>query len=132
MKINLKKLETAFPRQSASKFPFSAVSFLSPLFIRFSNTASCHWLSVNNFQWKLKPSFELGTLRWLCTVFQYLPSVSINYVVINKDLEKLTTQFLSESLSLFKGIMSKFHIFVHNNSQHFYICQMHCQLLLLT
>ena len=132
MKINLKKLETAFPRQSASKFPFSAVSFLSPLFIRFSNTASCHWLSVNKFQWKLKPSFELGTLRWLCTVFQYLPSVSINYVVINKDLEKLTTQFLSESLSLFKGIMSKFHIFVHNNSQHFYICQMHCQLLLLT
>ena len=28
----------------------------------------------------------------------------------------LTPQFLSESLSLFKGIVSKFHIFVHNNS----------------
>ena len=134
MKINLKKLETAFPQYSASKFPFSAVSILSPLFIRFSNTASCHWLSVNKFQWKMKPSFELGTLRWLDTVFQgqYLPCVSINYVAINKDLEKLAPQFTSESLSLFKGIVSKFHIFVHNNSQHFYICQMHCQLLLLT
>ena len=94
MKINLKKLETAFPQQSASKFPFSAVSILSPLFIHFSNTASCHWLSVNKFQWKMKPSFELGTLRWLDTVFQgqYLPCVSINYVAINKDLEKLTPQ----------------------------------------
>ena len=134
MKINLKKLETAFPRQSASKCRFSAVSLLSPLFIHFSNTASCHWLSVNKFQWKMKPSFELGKLRWLYTVFQgqYPPSVSINYVAINKGLAKLTSQFTSESLSLFKGIVSKFHIFVHNNSQHFYICQMHCQLLLLT
>ena len=66
----------------------------------------------------MKLSFELGTLRWLYTVFQgqYLPSVSINYVAINKDLEKLTPQFTSESLLLFKGIVSKFHIFVHNNS----------------
>ena len=48
MKIDLKKLETAFPRWSASKFTFSAVSFLSPLFIHFSDTASCHWLSVND------------------------------------------------------------------------------------
>ena len=63
MKIDLKKLETAFPRLSASKFPFSAMSFLSPLFIYFSNTASCHWLSVNKFEWKMKPSFELGTLN---------------------------------------------------------------------
>ena len=33
-------------------------------------------------------------LRWLDTVFQgqYLPSVSVNYVAINKDLEKLTPQ----------------------------------------
>ena len=32
------------------------------------------------------------TLRWLDTVFQgqYLPRLSINYVAINKDLEKLT------------------------------------------
>ena len=31
-------------------------------------------------------------LRWLDTVFQgqYLPSLSINYVAINEDLEKLT------------------------------------------
>ena len=66
----------------------------------------------------MKPSFELGKLRWLYTVFQgqYLPSVSINYVAINKGLAKLTSQFTSESLSLFKGIVSKFHIFVRNNS----------------
>ena len=61
MKIDLKKLVTAFPRWSASKFPFSAVSFLSPLFTHFSNTASCHWLSVNKFEWKIKSLFELGT-----------------------------------------------------------------------
>ena len=34
-------------------------------------------------------------LKWLDTVFQgqYLPSLSINYAVINKDLEKLPPQF---------------------------------------
>ena len=34
------------------------------------------------------------TLRWLDIVFQsqYLPSLSVNYVAINKDLEKLTPQ----------------------------------------
>ena len=33
-------------------------------------------------------------LRWFDTVFQgqYLPSLSINYVTINKDLEKLPPQ----------------------------------------
>ena len=33
-------------------------------------------------------------LRWLDIVFkgQYLPSLSVNYVAINKDLEKLTPQ----------------------------------------
>ena len=35
MKITLRKLETAFPRWSASKFPFSAVNFfLNNLFIK--------------------------------------------------------------------------------------------------
>ena len=35
-----------------------------------------------------------GSLRWLDTVFQhqYLPSLSINYVAINKVLEKLPPQ----------------------------------------
>ena len=61
MKIDLKKLETAFPRWSAKKSPFYAVSFLAPLFIYFSKTASCHWLSVNKFEWKIRPSFELST-----------------------------------------------------------------------
>ena len=33
----------------------------------------------------------MARLSWLDTVFQgqYLPSVSINYVAMNKDLEKL-------------------------------------------
>ena len=36
----------------------------------------------------------IDVLRWLDTVFQgqYLPRLSINYVAINKDLEKLTPQ----------------------------------------
>ena len=36
----------------------------------------------------------LKVLRWLETVFlgQYLPSLSINYVAINKHLEKLPPQ----------------------------------------
>ena len=36
-------------------------------------------------------SLEMGCLRWFDTVFQgqYLPSLRINYVAINKDLEKL-------------------------------------------
>ena len=34
------------------------------------------------------------TLRWLDTVFysEYLPRLSVNYVDINKDLDKLTPQ----------------------------------------
>ena len=37
---------------------------------------------------------EKVNLRWLDTVFQgqYLPRLSVNYVAINKDLEKLTPQ----------------------------------------
>ena len=37
---------------------------------------------------------EIVQLRWLDTVFQgqYLPRLSVNYVAINKDLEKLTPQ----------------------------------------
>ena len=54
IKIVLKKLETVFPGWSTSNF-FFAASFLTPLFIHFSNTASCHWLSVNRFEWKIKP-----------------------------------------------------------------------------
>ena len=36
----------------------------------------------------------MAFLRWLDIVFQgqYLPSLSVNYVAINKDLEKLTPQ----------------------------------------
>ena len=65
MKIDSKKLETAFPWWSAIKFHFSVVSFLhsflSQLFIRFSNTTSCQWLPVNKIAWKIKRLFKLGT-----------------------------------------------------------------------
>ena len=39
-------------------------------------------------------SYMIANLRWLDTVFQgqYLPSLSINYVATNKDLEKLTPE----------------------------------------
>ena len=39
-------------------------------------------------------SYMIANLRWLDTVFQgqYLPSLSINYVAINKVLEKLPPQ----------------------------------------
>ena len=49
--------------------------------------------------WKLVHTVKLvlsghPLLRWLDIVFQgqYLPSLSVNYVAINKDLEKLTPQ----------------------------------------
>ena len=48
---------------------------------------------------------SLTTLRWLDTVFQgqHLPSLSINYVAINKVLEKLPTQLSDENL-LWSGL----------------------------
>ena len=41
-----------------------------------------------------KLHLENGKLRWLDTVFQgqYLPSLSINYIAINKVLDKLPPQ----------------------------------------
>ena len=39
-------------------------------------------------------AYVCSSLRWLDRVFQgqYLPSLSIDYVAINKDLEKLSAQ----------------------------------------
>ena len=34
---------------------------LFPAFLYFSNTTSCHWLSVNKIKGKIKRLFELGT-----------------------------------------------------------------------
>ena len=34
---------------------------LFPSFLHFSNTASCHWLSLNKIEGKIKLFFELGT-----------------------------------------------------------------------
>ena len=48
--------------------------------------------SNDHVKWRSR--LQLETLRWLDIVFQgqYLPSLSVNYVAINKDLEKLTPQ----------------------------------------
>ena len=45
-------------------------------------------------------------LRWLDTVFQgqYLPSLSINYVAINKDLEKLPPQLYQIRVKIYYDI----------------------------
>ena len=42
------------------------------------------------------------SLRWLDIVFQgqYLPSLRVNYVAINKDLEKLTPQLYWRKMKL--------------------------------
>ena len=66
MKIRFEKVRndvSTVVRKQISFLCFdNALSFLYPLFIHLSlNTASCHRLSVNNFEWKIKPSFELGT-----------------------------------------------------------------------
>ena len=51
-------------------------------------------LATVMFEIIITKSQDLYSLRWLDTVFQgqYLPSLSVNYVAINKDLEKLTPQ----------------------------------------
>ena len=51
----------------------------------------CARLGANYSAQKAK---ELTLLRWLDTLFQgqYLPSLSINYVAINKVLKKLPPQ----------------------------------------
>ena len=43
-----------------------------------------------------------AALRWLDKVFQgqYLPSLSINYVAINKDLEKLLPQLYYSKMKI--------------------------------
>ena len=52
---------------------------------------------------KLEPFCENADLRWLDTVFQgqYLPSLSINYVAINKVLEKLPPQLYYIKMKIF-------------------------------
>ena len=46
---------------------------------------------------------ENNSLRWLDTVFQgqYLPSLKINYVSINKDFEKLPPQLYKIKMEVF-------------------------------
>ena len=47
-------------------------------------------------------SFNLAILRWLDTVFQgqCLPRLSVNYVTINKDLEKIMPQLYSIKMKI--------------------------------
>ena len=60
MKIDLKKF-----RNGVSTVVRKQISFLCcelfPAFLYFSNTTSCHWLSVNKIEGKIKRLFELGT-----------------------------------------------------------------------
>ena len=44
--------------------------------------------------WSCRRPENVSILRWLDTVFlsEYLSRLSVNYVAINKDLEKLTPQ----------------------------------------
>ena len=46
--------------------------------------------------------FVHAVLRWLDTVFlsEYLSSLSVSYVAINKDLEKLTPQLYQIKMKL--------------------------------
>ena len=67
MKIDLRKLETAFSRWS-----------VPPFYIILKYPASCHWLSVNNFEWEIEPSFELGTLR------SSLDSFTANKIILSR------------------------------------------------
>ena len=60
MKIDLKKF-----RKGVSMVVLKQISFLCcelfPAFLYFSNTTSCHWLSVNKIEGKIKRLFEMGT-----------------------------------------------------------------------
>ena len=60
MKIDLKKF-----RNGVSTVVRKQISFLCcelfAAFLYFSNTTSCHWLSVNKTEGKVKRLFELGT-----------------------------------------------------------------------
>ena len=59
----------------------------------FHSFSSFYALTTRNITYHYY-CLSLLALRWLDTVFQgqYLPSLSINYVAINKDLEKLPPQ----------------------------------------
>ena len=52
-------------RNGVSTVVRKQISFLCcelfPAFLYFSNTTSCHWLSVNKIEGKIKRLFELGT-----------------------------------------------------------------------
>ena len=56
-------------------------------------------------------------LRWLGAVFQgqYLPSLSINYVAINKDLEKLPPQSVSDKDENLLWSRLQWHRSCHSN-----------------
>ena len=72
MKIALRKLEKAFSRWSVPAF-----------YIILKYRASCHWLSVNNFEWEIKPSFELGTLT------SSLDSFTANKIILSRVVNSL-------------------------------------------
>ena len=60
MKIDLKKFRNGVS-MVVRKQIFFLYCELFPSFLYFSNTTSCHWLSVNKIEGKIKRLFELGT-----------------------------------------------------------------------
>ena len=76
MKIDLKKF-----RNGVSTVVRKQISFLCcelfPAFLYFSNTTSCHWLSVNKIEGKIKRLFELGTFTANKIIFSRVFKVSV-------------------------------------------------------
>ena len=60
MKIDLKKFRNGVSTKVRKQISFLCCE-LFPAFLYFSNTNSCHWLSVNGIEGKIKRFFELGT-----------------------------------------------------------------------
>ena len=84
-------------RQNSQKFDLGSTFYLEVAFhicrilcINYRNPYP-YWIKNFSRDWEY---LQQTVLRWLDTVFQgqYLPSLSANYVAINKDLEKLTPQ----------------------------------------
>ena len=80
------------------EFPYLSFSFMETGFSKFQGII------------KALPSLDSSSLsklmrqlRWLDTVFQgqYLPSLNINYVAINKVLEKLPPQLYQIKMKIF-------------------------------
>ena len=86
----------------SKSFYFRSESVLFHTTLRSSHFIPCvKWWGIF-LEFILKGSTVDSLLRWLHTVFQgqYLPSLSINYVAINKVLEKLPPQLYQMKMKI--------------------------------